>query len=242
MATALGLGARALDLPLTAKEAGQGLVPPAVASHLMGAGGGSACPSTLQPGCSVQQPACGAVEHGWLRLSPHQIRHLPHLSLHCSALDSLTGGLCPAGAFLLVFQLFMAVTAAGSAEQIAVSSIVAYDVYRDYFNKKATGKQLVFVSRVMVVVYGFVSGALAVILLQLGLSLGWVYLFMGVCVGSAVLPIAFSITWKDCSAAGAISGCILGFIAALTSWLVSAKVLYGEINLDTTGGRRAGSV
>ncbi len=39
MATALGLGARALDLPLTAAEAGAGLVPPAVAVHLMGAGG-----------------------------------------------------------------------------------------------------------------------------------------------------------------------------------------------------------
>lgn len=34
------------------------------------------------------------------------------------------------GAFLLVFQLWMAVTASGSAEQIAVSSLIAYDVYR----------------------------------------------------------------------------------------------------------------
>jgi Na+/proline symporter len=178
MATALGLGARALDLPLTAKEAGDGLVPPAVAVHLMGAGGG----------------------------------------------------------FLLVFQLFMAVTAAGSAEQIAVASLFAYDVYRDYFNKKATGKQLVFVSRLMVCIYGVVSGALAVILLKLNLSLGWVYLFMGVIIGSAVLPIAFCITWKNCSAAGAISGAVLGFIAALISWLVSAKVMFGEINLKTTGG------
>jgi Na+/proline symporter len=178
MATALGLGARALDLPLTAAEAGAGLVPPAVAVHLMGAGGG----------------------------------------------------------FLLVFQLFMAVTAAGSAEQIAVSSLVAYDVYRDYFNKKATGKQLVFVSRVMVVVYGVISGLLAVVLLKADLSLGWVYLFMGVIIGSAVLPIAFAITWKNCSAAGAISGAILGQAAGLISWLVTTKALSGEINLKTTGG------
>ncbi len=130
----------------------------------------------------------------------------------------------------------MAVTAAGSAEQIAVASIFAYDIYRDYFNKKATGKQLVFVSRVMVCIYGVVSGALAVILLKLELSLGWVYLFMGVVIGSAVLPVAFSITWKNCSAAGAISGSVLGFIAALISWLVSAKMLFGEITLKTTGG------
>ncbi len=36
MATALGLGARALDLPVTFAESSQGLVPPAVAVHLMG--------------------------------------------------------------------------------------------------------------------------------------------------------------------------------------------------------------
>ena len=39
MATTLGLAARALDLPLTMSEAGSGLVPPAVALHVMGQGG-----------------------------------------------------------------------------------------------------------------------------------------------------------------------------------------------------------
>lgn len=34
MATALGLGALALDLPLSAAEVGNGLVPPAVAYHV----------------------------------------------------------------------------------------------------------------------------------------------------------------------------------------------------------------
>jgi Na+/proline symporter len=47
---------------------------------------------------------------------------------------------------------------------------------RTYINKKATGKQIVFVSRVMVLVYGVLSGVLAIILLKIGLSLGWVYL------------------------------------------------------------------
>lgn len=80
------------------------------------------------------------------------------------------------GGFLLVFQLWMAVTASGSAEQIAVSSLIAYDVYRPYINKKASGKQIIFVSRTMVIAYGLLSGVLAVVLLKIGLSLGWVYL------------------------------------------------------------------
>lgn len=82
----------------------------------------------------------------------------------------------PGGGFLLVFQLWMAVTASGSAEQIAVSSLIAYDVYRPYINKKATGKQIIFVSRMIVLVYGVLSGVLAIVLLKIGLSLGWVYL------------------------------------------------------------------
>lgn len=39
MATSLGLGALALDLPITATEAGKGLVPPATAIALMGKAG-----------------------------------------------------------------------------------------------------------------------------------------------------------------------------------------------------------
>lgn len=39
LATALGLGALALDLPINESEAGRGLVPPATAVALMGQGG-----------------------------------------------------------------------------------------------------------------------------------------------------------------------------------------------------------
>jgi urea-proton symporter len=80
MATAMGLGARALDLPISLAESDAGLVPAAMAVHLMGKG----------------------------------------------------------GAFLLVLQLFVAVVSTASAEQIAVSSLVAYDIYRAYFNKQVT--------------------------------------------------------------------------------------------------------
>lgn len=94
-------------MPISLDESNAGLVPPAVATVLLGAGGG----------------------------------------------------------FLLVFQLWMAVTASGSAEQIAVSSLIAYDVYRAYINKKATGKQIIFVSRMVVLAYGVLSGVLAIVLL-----------------------------------------------------------------------------
>lgn len=46
------------------------------------------------------------------------------------------------GAVLVLLMLFMAVTSTGSAEQIAVSSLFAYDVYKEYINKDATGKDV----------------------------------------------------------------------------------------------------
>ena len=47
------------------------------------------------------------------------------------------------GAIMVLTMLFMAVTSAGSAELIAVSSLITYDIYRTYKNPNATGRQLV---------------------------------------------------------------------------------------------------
>jgi Na+/proline symporter len=38
--------------------------------------------------------------------------------------------LLPGGGFLLMLQLWMAVTATANSEQLAVASLIAYDVYR----------------------------------------------------------------------------------------------------------------
>lgn len=73
----------------------------------------------------------------------------------------------------------MAVTSTGAAEQIAVSSLISYDVYRTYFNPRATGKQIIFVSRIAIVGFGLFSGILGIILNKIGIGLGWLYLFMG---------------------------------------------------------------
>merc|ERR1711966_520376 len=127
LATAMGLATVAMDLPVTSGESGDGLVPPAIAAHLMGKG----------------------------------------------------------GAVAITIMLFMAITSTGSAEQIAVSSLIAYDIYKKYINPKATGEQILKVSRVAILGFG---------------------LFMG----SAVMPVAFVLTWKNASATGAIAGAIVG--------------------------------
>ena len=91
LATSLGLGALALDLPITAAEVAKGLVPPATATALMG----------------------------------------------------------KSGSVLLLTMLFMAVTSAGSAELVAISSLCTYDIYRTYINPDASGEQILRVSRAL---------------------------------------------------------------------------------------------
>merc|ERR1719355_368912 len=45
------------------------------------------------------------------------------------------------GAFILLLQLFMAITSTGSAEIIAVSSILTYDVYYEYINPELKNRR-----------------------------------------------------------------------------------------------------
>ncbi|KAJ4888703.1 Urea-proton symporter DUR3 [Raphanus sativus] len=177
LATSLGLGALALDLPITADEANRGLVPPATAIALMG----------------------------------------------------------KTGSMLLLTMVFMAVTSAGSSELIAVSSLFTYDIYRTYINPKATGKQILRVSRSGVLGFGCLMGILAVILNKVGVSLGWMYLAMGVLIGSAVIPIAFMLLWSKANAIGAILGSISGCLLGIITWLSTAKIQYGRVDLVTTG-------
>lgn len=59
-------------------------------------------------------------------------------------------------------MLFMAIVSTGSAESIAVSSLIAYDIYREYFNPEATGAQILKISRVVIVGFGIFMGLFAV--------------------------------------------------------------------------------
>ena len=178
LATSLGLASRAADLPITSGEAGNGLVPPAVAYFILGQG----------------------------------------------------------GAWLIALMLLMAVTSTANSELIAVSSLIAYDLYRTYINPKANGAQIIKVSRMGIVGFGIFSGILAIILFEIGLSLGWVYLFMGIAIGGAVFPIYACLTWEKANATGAMVGAISGTCAGLIVWLVTCQAYYGSINVDNLGG------
>jgi SSS family transporter len=141
------------------------------------------------------------------------------------------------GAAALLIVLFLAVTSATSAELIAVSSILTYDVYVRYINPKATEQQILRMSHAGVVIFALVMGIAGVIFYYIGVSMGWLYTFMGVILGSAVCPIALCITWKKASKVGCISGSLIGFAAGIIAWLVTTSALNQKvINVTTSGG------
>jgi hypothetical protein len=136
---------------------------------------------------------------------------------------------------MMAIMLFMAITSTGSAEGIAVSSLVAYDIYKAYINPKATGKQILFVSKVVIVVFGLSMGTLGVALNHMGLNLGWVYQFMGNAIGSAVVPLWNLLMWKDANATGAVAAAWGGMTLALLTWLIVCQAEFGEITVDNLG-------
>ncbi len=166
-----------------------------------------------------------------VELTPEQVQ----LGLTVPAAASVLMG--EIGAIMVLVMLFMAVTSAGSAELIAVSSLLTYDIYRTYKNPNATGKQLLKVSRAVIVAFGLGMGALAVVLLGMGLSLGFVYLAMGILIGSAVIPIALTIIWNKTTRAGAVSGALIGVVLSLTTWTsVAASEADGVVDIASLGG------
>jgi len=62
--------------------------------------------------------------------------------------------------------------------------------------------------------------------------------FMGVMLGSAVVPIALAITWKKANKWGCIGGAVAGLAAGIIAWLVTTATLNDGV-IDVTVSRVA---
>lgn len=129
----------------------------------------------------------------------------------------------------------MAIMSTYSSELIAVSSIVTYDIYKTYINPNATGKQLMRVNYIGMVCFALFMAAFSTALYYIGISMGYLYVMMGVIISSAVLPATLTLLWSDQSWAAATFAPIIGFICSVTSWLVRTKIKFGELTVNTTG-------
>jgi hypothetical protein len=129
----------------------------------------------------------------------------------------------------------MAVTSAMSAELIAVSSVWTYDIYKVYWRPSATGKELIAASHSSVVGFALLMAGFSTGLYYVGISMGYLYLLMGVIVSSAVLPITLTLMWRRMNWYAAVFAPILGFTVSVGSWLGTAKNHFGIITVASTG-------
>ncbi|CAD5123308.1 DgyrCDS11664 [Dimorphilus gyrociliatus] len=193
------------------------------------------------------------------------------------------------GELLILILVLMAVTSTGSAEVVAVSSILIYDVYCLYWKpyrlvhdanscilcgrargraatkkdkcicismtfcahckaddeRRNENKKRALKAEYQCTTHGsfrkyndyleylkdwsmlWVSLAilpLTLILKATSISLGWLYLFMGILIGSAVLPITLCMFWPRLTGIGMVTGALSGTLSALIVWLSVSSI------------------
>ncbi|KAF4556098.1 Sodium:solute symporter-like protein 1 [Elsinoe fawcettii] len=138
------------------------------------------------------------------------------------------------GAAAVLLIVFMAVTSAMSAQLIAVSSIATYDIYQTYINPQASGRRLIWTSHLACVIFATVMAAFSTGLYYAGISLGYLYLLMGVIISGAVIPASLTLLWDGQSWAAATFSPPLALACSLTGWLVQAS-REGPLTVEVTG-------
>ena len=81
----------------------------------------------------------------------------------------------------------------------------------------------------MIFAFGLFIGVLADIL---KLSLGWVYNFMSICIGSAIIPLWNMMTWEKASGTGAVIAAWAGLVLAVSAWIITFSIVTDGITID----------
>lgn len=68
-----------------------------------------------------------------------------------------------------------------------------------------------------------------------GIDLSWLYTFLGIILGPAVFPLVTCICWKKTSRNAAMTSTLIGLLCGMTTWLISAWKISGEISIPSLG-------
>ena len=138
------------------------------------------------------------------------------------------------GAGLMLLLLFMAVTSSTSAELIAVSSLLTFDVYKTYIRPKATSNELVRISHLGIVIYALGLATFCAILNAVNVNLTWLLTVLGVIVGGASIPNGLILLWPRMSTSAAILAPWMGLSFGMIAWFVTTSKRSGVISVTTT--------
>lgn len=91
-------------------------------------------------------------------------------------------------------------------------------------------------SHLGIVIWACVCAAGACLWNGIGLDLGWLYNFMGIIIGPAVVPVFYAVTWSKQPKIAMIVAPLAGLASGLAAWLVTASALNDSvISIATTG-------
>lgn len=138
------------------------------------------------------------------------------------------------GAAGLLLCIFMSVTSTVSSSMIAVSSIISFDFYHTYINRKATDKQVIRVSHAGVIFYGIFITGIALAMNYGGANMNWVQYCSPVLTSGGIFPLFFTLMWSGQTRLAAVIAPILGLASGIAVWLSSAYALYGSVSMSTT--------
>lgn len=161
----------------------------------------------------------------WVPLTDEEV------SAGLSAVAAASFLLGRAGSVLILLMVFLSVISSFSGELIATLTLVSYDVYKKYIDKKASPQRVLLVSQVVVFAWGIFAAIIATIFNRIGITLGWLFYFLGTSTCSLVFPVTLTFTWRKLNRVGAVAGSLLGMACAIAVWLIVCKVHMGLINV-----------
>lgn len=141
----------------------------------------------------------------------------------------------PLGAWLFLIMLFMAVLSTGNAESIAMASLVATDVYKRYLRPEADDAAILRVARLTVLSFALLIGPVCLVLYSVAIDMEWLYLAMGIFIGSGVIPLALGLLTDRLTGRGAYWATLGGVLMGLVAWFATAFAMEGEITIKTLG-------
>ena len=130
--------------------------------------------------------------------------------------------------------LFMALTSTISSSLIAVSSILSFDVYKTYFNPKASDRRLLHVSHITVIFHAIFITGISIAMNYGNANMTWIGYFRPILSCPGIIPLGLTLCWSRQTRLAAVVSPVLGFFTGLGIWLGTAKSMYGAVNMTTT--------
>ena len=116
-----------------------------------------------------------------------------------------------------------------------MSSIISFDIYGTYINKRPSDKQLIRASHIGVVGCTLLISTIATAFHKGGVNFNWTLYMLGIVVCPGTFPTCFALLWKGQTRRAAIISPVFGMLCGFAVWFGSAYAYTGEVTIASTG-------